>query len=148
MENPNQKSFPLELIFIQIIGSVAMPLFFSCHHVYSCLLSVFITFALMAVAGILQKVPVIDIINIIMMGVMVFLLLVTYEVKTFADYCLWSHFESTVRAKIASENAEYLLNIQAKEMRFMIGKQVLSNTSWRQLQRTFWGIVFPVNVST
>jgi hypothetical protein len=116
------KTIPLGVTFQHVIGSIIMPLFFTCHDVSACFLSIFIAYSLMVVAGALQYLPVLDLVYIGVMGVMVFLVFVSYEVNAFFSYSSYSQFEATLLAKVASDNKEYLMQIQTEEMRHMIGE--------------------------
>jgi hypothetical protein len=123
MQDIPAKTIPLGVTFQHVIGSIVVPLFFTCHDVSACFLSIFIAYSLMVVAGALQYLPVLDLVYIGVMGVMVFLVFVSYEVNAFFSFSSYSQFEATLLAKVASDNKEYLMQIQTEEMRHMIGER-------------------------
>jgi hypothetical protein len=112
---------PLGLVAPQIIGGIAMPMFFTCHDASASLLSVCITYSAILVAGVLCHLSIADIIFLGLMGIVMLFALGSYESNMLFTFTSCSKFESTLRAKVASDNKEYLMNIQTEEMRHMIG---------------------------
>jgi hypothetical protein len=121
MQDFPKKMIPLGLLFQQFIGIVATPLLFTCHDVSACLRSVFITFSIFLVAAALRHLPFVELVLIFMLGCLTFFTLVSYESNIYSSFTSFCKFETTLRAKVDSENKEYLMKIQTEEMRHMIG---------------------------
>jgi hypothetical protein len=122
LEDTPKKIIPLGTLLHQIMAGIAMPMFFVCHDVSACLLSISITYVMMLVAGVLLHLPSLDLFYVTFMGMSVFVYFINYEINTFEIYSSYIKFEFTLREKVASENKEYLMNIQTEEMRHMIGR--------------------------
>jgi cell shape-determining protein MreC len=105
----------------QIVGSIAMPMIYTCHDVSVCLLSIVITYSMLIVAAVLLHLPFLDIIYLSVVGIVIFVAVANYESNMFSIFTTFSKFELTLRAKVASENKEYLMKTQTEEMRHMIG---------------------------
>jgi hypothetical protein len=116
-----EKMIPLGMLLHQIIGGACMPIFFTCHDASACLFSSFLTFAAMIVAAVLLHLRSLDILYMFLFGLVIFFCNANYEITIFSNFMSYSKFESTLRAKVASENEEYLMKIQTEEMRHMIG---------------------------
>jgi hypothetical protein len=116
-----KKIIPLGMVFHQFLGSISLPLLITCHDVSVSLLSVFISVSMCFVGAVLLYLPFAELLYIAVMGVVTFFCLASYESKLFSCFASFCKFETTLRAKVDSENKEYLMKNQAEEMRHMIG---------------------------
>mmetsp|Transcript_8270 Transcript_8270/g.15589 ORF Transcript_8270/g.15589 Transcript_8270/m.15589 type:complete len:765 (-) Transcript_8270:230-2524(-) len=112
---------PLGLLFHQICGGVAMPLFYSCHDVFASILSVFITYSTMIITALLLHMKTTDVIYIFLTAVVISMAFVTYESSLFSNFTSFSRFEIALREQLVSENKESVMKLQTEEMRHMIG---------------------------
>jgi hypothetical protein len=120
-ERPD-KIIPLGMLLYQILGSITLPMCFTCHDAYASLLSVAITFSALIVGGIFLHLPPVDLVFLAAMGVTLCIVFIGHESFVWLNYTYIFRFECTLREKVASENKEYLMNIQTEEMRHMIGE--------------------------
>jgi hypothetical protein len=122
LEEFPEKIIPLGLLFHQICGGVAMPLFYSCHDVFSIILSIVISYSAMLVTAILLHMDNVDVVYIFLTALVISMVLAKYECGIFSNFFSFSRFEIALREQISSENKECVLKMQTEEMRHMIGK--------------------------
>jgi hypothetical protein len=113
---------PLGLLFHQVCGGVAMPLFYTCHDVSVALLAVVITYTTMIATAVVLDFKTIELFYILFSAVIISMTFVSYEGSRLSNFASFSDFESALRVRVASENKEYLMKIQTEEMRHMIGE--------------------------
>jgi hypothetical protein len=117
-----KQMIPLGMVFHQFLGGIVMPMLYTCHDVSVSLFSVFIYFSSMLAAAVILHLPLDEIIYISLMGIVTFFCLASYEINIYSGFTSICKFETTLLAKVDSENKEYLMKIQTEEMRHMIGK--------------------------
>jgi hypothetical protein len=113
---------PLGTILYVVMGSFAMPMFYTCHHVYASLVSIVITYSMMLATAIVMGLANVDKFAVIVIGIIIFYSMASFEGIIFSNYSNYSKFASALLVKVASENKEYLMKIQTEEMRHMIGE--------------------------
>lgn len=118
--NPNP-GIPMSILFIVISGNIAIPVFFTCHDTFICLISAIITYGTMFITGLLLQLPIVELLGTVTIGVIIFFTLASYERTIFSTFLMFSNFEVTLRDKLASESKEDILKNQTEEMRHMIG---------------------------
>jgi hypothetical protein len=116
-----KQTIPLEMLLIQFIGSIAVPLFITCHDVSVSLLSISFSVSMIIVGAALLHLPPVQLFYIFLVGIVTFFCLANFESIIFSCFTSICNFETTLRAKVDCENKEYLMKIQTDEMRHMIG---------------------------
>lgn len=117
---PKQLVPPMMLTH-QIMGSIVMPFFFTCHDFSAAILSVIIAYCLILAGAVLLHVPAINIFQLFVVGIIVLGLYVSNTVQRYASFTSYFELQAMFLAKEASENKVSLTNIQTEEMRHMIG---------------------------
>lgn len=112
---------PLGLFGNSIIGGLSMTLFFPCHDVYVCFLSMAINISSLITSVVLLGMPKMDIIGVSTVSIIMCILIVLYEENMLSLYTAFSKFKIALRAKVTSKNKEYLMETQTEEMRHMLG---------------------------
>ena len=116
-----KKLLPIRYFAYLLTSSIGMPLFFTSHDFSISLISACISIAAMFLGALVLHVDSFDILAILISGITVLFILYSIEGAIYLAFTSYSKFETALRANIASENKEYLMNIQTEEMRHMIG---------------------------
>jgi hypothetical protein len=120
--NLPDKTLPLAMVLFCVVGNIAAPLFYTCHHVFSSLLSIVIPYSALVAVGFMAHLNALDLVGLFGLGIIMFYVRVLYQKKLFSNYSNSASLESTLRMKVTSENQEYLMKIQTEDMRHMIGE--------------------------
>jgi hypothetical protein len=73
------------------------------------------------VGAVLLHLPPVKLFYIFLVDIVTFFCLANFESIIFSCFTSICNFKTTLRAKVDSENKEYLMKIQTNEMRLMIG---------------------------
>jgi hypothetical protein len=112
---------PLHAAIRVAVISIGMPIFFSCHNVYVSFISLFILLSAFLASVVILHVEPIEIGASVFMAISMICILFCYQGNLFSSYNSYKNLESVLRVNVASENNEYLMKLQTKEMRHMIG---------------------------
>jgi hypothetical protein len=117
-----ENTLPLALVLYVFVGSIATPLFYTCHHVFASLLSIVIAYSMLLAVGIMAHVHSNELLSLFVISVLMFYVLACHQGVILSNYYNYSSFETTLRMKVTSENQEFLMKVQTEEMRHMIGE--------------------------
>ena len=97
-------------------------MFFACHDVWACLLSIVVTYSMVLGAAVTLRLDSMQTFSLGALGFVLFLTFVCYEGSMYLNFSSNVYFEAALRVKVASENEAFLLRSQTEDMRHMLGK--------------------------
>ena len=113
--------YPLECFIPQLFGGMMMPLLFSCHHVYSLVVAIILTFLSMIATTLLLNLEVVQIGYIALATTITAIVVFAHENFVLGEFSAYTKVASAKQVRYDDKSDENLMNVQAEEMRRMIG---------------------------
>ena len=117
-----ERTLPFGLLVNLIVATAVFPMFYKSHDALVALVSIAISFSMLLASLFILHAATRDYISTISIFVFISVSIAIFEDSVHVNYTLYAKFETSLRERLASENKEYLMELQTDQMRHMIGK--------------------------